>query len=443
MRISRDVSTEAAAITASAPAARLNAALGAVWRRLIEPVLVLMGQGLQSAASFLVGILLARFASIAALGDYTLGMSVWFLTASLAETLIATPFTYAVVARASSRQQQAVFQAALAATVGLAVVSGVIVGVAGLVSPALAPLFPPLPVAMTLALARELIRRRHYAHAEPGRALKSDIITIVTQFAIMAWVIRQGRLDAEATFWAVGCGCGLAVGVGLFELRSPVHLSLRTFLLHCRRFSSFGRWLAMGGVCQILSLQSFSWFLYLTSDTSTTGAFSACVAISSLPNPFLVGMTNYARPALIRVYRADGWRGLATRTMQLAGVFVVPVCVFVVAAILFGGKALGLLYGQGLLWAQGSLVWTSVALLAIAGGAPIQLALLAINKPLAVLYLHVGELAATYLIGLPLVIAIGLYGAAIGYFAAAAAGFAVLLWFFLRERRRRTEAGAT
>ena len=62
MRISRDVSTEAAAITASAPAARLNAAFGAVWRRLIEPVLVLMGQGLQSAASFLVGILLARFA---------------------------------------------------------------------------------------------------------------------------------------------------------------------------------------------------------------------------------------------------------------------------------------------------------------------------------------------------------------------------------------------
>ena len=78
-------------------------------RRLWSPAAVLAGQGIQSVANFLVGVLLARFASVDALGDYGLGATILFFVGSLAETLVATPFTYLVLRSQSTRGQNIVF----------------------------------------------------------------------------------------------------------------------------------------------------------------------------------------------------------------------------------------------------------------------------------------------------------------------------------------------
>lgn len=410
----------------------------AAQRKMRELFLVLAGQGIQSAANFLTGAAIGRFTSVSALGKYALGMSIFFVVASLADSLVATPFTYLVISRPSFQAQRAAFGTALLATLGLALLGGLASGAASVFLPELASLLPALPCALVTSLARELIRRRHYVYGEPARALLSDIVTVIIQFAIMiGWLIETHRFDASAAFWAVACACGVAAVLGLLDLRGHIRMRLRLLLPYGDRFVRYGQWLAMGGLCQMLALQSFSWFLFLTSGARITGAFAACVAISNLPNPLLIGLTNYARPALMRVYTVRSWPSLAARTAQLAGLFVAPIIVFALGISVAGGRALTLIYGPDLLWARGALIWTSIALIAVAIAAPLQLAMLAINKPRAVLYLHIGELTAAYLIALPLIVLFGLQGAAIGYFTTMAMGTAVLLSLFITELRRR------
>jgi O-antigen/teichoic acid export membrane protein len=410
-------------------------------QKLLEPGLMLTGQGLQSAANFLIGALIGRFASVSALGEYALGMTVVTLAASFADALVSTPFTYAVIQRKSLRAQHAAFGTALLATLALGLAGGLVFGAVSTVLPGLASLIPALPVAMLLSLTRELMRRRYYAYAEPGRALMSDVVTVVTQLAVIGWLIHAHRFDPAAAFWAVAVSCGLAMVVGMLDLRDHIQVQRHLLLPYIRRFVRYGRWLAIGGLCQMVALQSFSWFLFLTSDARATGAFTACVAISSLPNPLLIGLTNYARPALIRAYAVRGWPGLVSRTMRLGGVFVGPVVVFALASAVAGESALRLVYGPNLLWAQGALVWTSVALVAVAVAAPLQLAMLAIEKPRAILYFHLGELVASYLIAFPLVVRFALEGAAIGYFVTTLSGAAVLAVLFGREFGRDGLAG--
>jgi len=232
----------------------------------------------------------------------------------------------------------------------------------------------------------------------------------------------------------------VAILVAWPGLRHEAEFRLGLLVRYCRHFFDIGRWLALGGVCQIVAIQSFSWFLFFTSDAKATGAFTACLAISSLPNPFLVGLTNYARPAIIRAYTERGWATLLRQTLWLAAAFLLPVLVFATIAIVKGGWLLTLIYGAQLEWAASSLSWTILALVAIAAGAPLQLLMLAIHRPQAIFHLHVGEVVATYLIGLPLVIWLGLTGAAIGYMMTAITGAAVLLALFLGECRRRAQA---
>ena len=411
------------------------AALGRLW----PPFLVLAGQGLQSVGNFVIGALIARFASVSALGDYALGVTILFLVGAMAETLVATPFTYLVLRGRSSTGQATLFGAALTATLGLTLLGGAIFGVVTLMVPGLAPLFPALPAALTTTLLREMIRRRHYAYGEPVRALLSDVLTIILQFAIIAWMTAAHRLSAASVFAATATACLLAIAAAAPGLRAQVRFQPGLLWLYCQRFFRYGRWLAMAGACQIVALQSFSWFLFLTADASATGAFTACLAISSLPNPFLVGLTNYARPAIIRVYATEGWHALIRQTMILAAAFILPVLLFAIGAIATGGRLLTLIYGPDLLWASGMLTWTILAAVAFAAGAPLQLLMLAIHRPEAIFHLHIGELVAAALIGLPLVLAFGFQGAAIGYLLTALAGAIVLLLIFVAEWRRRAE----
>lgn len=407
-------------------------------QRLRSPVLVLAGQGLQSVANFLLGALLARFASVSALGDYALGATVLFLVGSLSETLVATPYTYLVMHRGNMGQRR-VFAAALVATLVLTLAGGLVAAALAAVVPDLWHLVPALPAALTLGLLRELIRRRHYAHGAPLRALLSDIVMVTTQFALIGWLIALHRLDAGSAFAAIAVANAVAIVAGWPSLRHDVALAPRLLWAYARRFVRIGRWLALGGMCQIGAIQSFSWFLFLTSDARATGAFTACLAISSLPNPFLVGLTNHARPGIIRTYATQGWSRLVRQTALLGCFFVIPVLLFAAVAIGSGGRPLTLVYGQDLQWATGALTWTILALIAISLGAPLQLLMLAIHRPQAIFWLHVAELLATYAFGLPLVIALGLSGAAIGYLLTMLSGAAVLVTLFLREWRARTQ----
>ena len=416
---------------------------GLMMGRLWSPILVIAGQGIQSATNFLIGVLLARYASLTALGDYALGATIVFVVGSLTETLIATPYTYLVLRNRSSRGQGTALGAAMVATAMLTACGAAVAALLLVIMPGLGYLFPAMPSALALTLLREMIRRRHYAHGQPGRALVSDIITAVVQFSIIAWLIQSGLLDAASVFFAIAAACLVAIGAGWPGLRREVIFPTKLLLGYCRRFFRIGRWLTLGGVCQIVAIQSYSWFLFVLADARATGAFTACLAVSSLPNPFLVGLTNYARPAIIRAYATSGWVALLRQTLVLAAAFVLPVALFALASASSGGRLLILIYGPDLRWAADSLTWMIIALIAIASGAPLQLLMLAIHRPQAIFHLHLGELIATYAVGLPLVVAFGLTGAAIGYLMSALAGAAVLGAAFIIEWRSRAAATMT
>lgn len=405
-------------------------------------ILIVGGQGLQSAAAFVTGAVLARYGSAAELGTYVLGMSVVFLAGSLVETLISTPYTY--YAQKAGRYRHAeMFTAGLAAVAVLSLVAAAALGLLRLL-----PVETPwadgeaLAAALFVVLLREVVRRRHYAHGRPGLSFTMDVVTCVGQLAALGVLVMIGSMSAAGVYWAMAAAGAASTVVGLLPERRAVVLPPPRLGHHLRRQMRYGRWLAAGGLCHILTLQVQPWLLYLLLSPDRTGGYAACVAVMNVVNPLLVGLTNFARPHLMRLH-AEGGAALLVPALRMQLIlFAGPALGLFAGVVLFGEPLLALVYGSGFAAQADTLAALGVGFVATALAGPLQLALLALGLPHTNVQFHAAGLATAVAAGVPLVAALGEVGAAIAYSLGNVVALGVLAGLLLREIRRRRPAGA-
>lgn len=349
---------------------------------------VLGGQAAVSLANFLSILALGVWSGQEELGAYALGISCFLLGVSLADTLVATPYTYfSSRAERDGRDLEAV---ATLASLALAVAGALALSAAcAFEVPGLSRLWPALPFAYVLFLMREWMRRCLVANGAVRRLLAVDCAGALLQLAGIVALGIMDQLTARSAMMVVGLA-SMAVLLPAVPQLSGNRLSVarRQGAAVLAGFFEYGRWLFLGGICHVGSVQLYPWLALIAGGERLAGLYAACAALVNLLGPLFVGLTNYFRPRFMAAWHAGDARSFVRYVALRSCVFVAPAIGVMVLAVFTGGDVLARLYGAEFRDAGEALAWMSGGMCAVAAGAAIQLGLLAMRAPVTNLYYH-------------------------------------------------------
>ena len=366
------------------------------WRasaaRIPGMVWVLAGQALLSLTSFATVAAVGRWAGAEALGVFALGLSCYFLAISVADTLIATPYTYLHAQENADAHREL----ALAGALGALLVAGIVVVPLAVLWwldwTVLARLWPALPCVVALTVLREFVRRHLLVTHRYGALFVTDAVLAVLQIAGLAGLIAWGQLSAFSAMVVVGLAAGGSLAVAVAR-RLPSAAAVRRALARLPAFLhdalGYGAWLFLGGLCHVGSVQLYPWLAMANGGARQAGIYAACVTVVNLVNPLLVGLTNYFRPRFMQALRHPvSGRVLGAYVIRRSPLFVLPALALAIGASLFGDDVLVLFYGERFRDGGAALAWMGWGTFAVAVAAPVQLALLALHAPATNLTYH-------------------------------------------------------
>ncbi|MBI1906986.1 MAG: hypothetical protein HYS20_12265 [Rhodocyclales bacterium] len=366
----------------------VTAVLRTLGARVSGALQVMTGQALYSLANFLTILAVGAWSGQEELGAYALGLSCYVLAYSMGDTLVATPYTYF---RARPLRDARDLEAVAAwGTFIVASLVGVGLTLAwwGDVS-GLARLWPVLPIAIVFGLMREYTRRQLVAQGRLTRLFRIDLAASLTHMAGIVALGLAGLLSARSAYVVMT----LAAWVIFIPMRSAAQwrriasagTDLRAVL---GDYIEYGRWLFLGGVCHVGSVQIYPWLAMLGGGERQAGLYAACAALVNLLGPLFLGLTNYFRPLFMAAFHQRGATGFLSYVVKRGLLFVAPAVVVALAVVAEGGNVLSLLYGESYRTAAPALMWMSLGMCAVAASAALQLALLAMRAPATNLYYH-------------------------------------------------------
>ena len=233
---------------------------------------------------------------------------------------------------------------ALFAATGLALAAALCGGVRGELAWVVAAVVP-------LVLLREFCRRLGFAHDRIAGVLALDLAVAALQLGALAWLTYRGWLTASLAFAAVGLVCGGVALVCLVLGRGDLALRRRRVGREVGRHWTFGRWVAAGQLVGVVHGYTIHWLLVLMIGPAATGAFTACLTVLLLSNPFVLALGNLLGPWTARA-RAEG-----------------------------GGAVVELLYGPGYAGHEVTLTALAVAFAAAPAGISADHGLRALGRP--------------------------------------------------------------
>ena len=348
---------------------------------------VLFGQAAISLTNFVTLLALGRWAGQDELGIFALGWSCWFLASSLADSLITTPYTY------FKQQREARPELSMISTWGAIILGlgfSIVLTFSWLLEfSAFSKLWPSLPLAITGSLMREIARRHFLATSQIRRLMGLDIFSSLLQLLCIAMLALAQRVTPSNMLWIIGL-CTLApllplLSVGRVRRLMQARLGLLPTLL---KFFQYGRWLLLGGLCHVLTVQIYPWAAFLVGGTKITGLYAACVSIVNIMAPILTGLTNYFRPRFMLAHVDLPRREFSHFVFTRVGLFLFPGIALCIALVFYGETILARLYGPSFQEGAVAIIWFGGGALAICLAAPFQLGLLALNATVTNLYYH-------------------------------------------------------
>lgn len=314
-----------------------------------QGIIALSDQGVSSLTNFVTGIILARACGKEQLGLYVLGFSLVLFIMGIQDSLILSPFTVysprlTGIDLARYCGSTLIHQWILSALTMLGLsIAGLLV-TSGFGPQQFAPVLWALVVAITFMLLREYARRICFARLQMKAALILDSGVCVVQIGGLLLLSHVGALSAAKAYWVTAFACGLASLGWLIWIRKHYSVGLRRSLSDLTRNWSFGKWLIGGSLAYMGAVQSYPWLLAVFHGPGSTGILAACLAIVSLANPFIMGMSNFFSPKMAHAY-TQGVVELHRVVVKAAVLLAGCVGMFCLAILIFGDQFLILAYG--------------------------------------------------------------------------------------------------
>jgi len=392
-------------------------------------IITLIDQAVVSVTNFLTGVIIGRTCIKEEFGLYILGFSIVLFIVKLQTSLISTPYTVYFPRLKDKMQKQytgstLIHQLCISSLAVLFLLVVKTVLSVGIGPERLEPIVWTLVLVISFILLREYARRVCFAHLRIKTAILVDFCVSIMQIVGLLMLAHLGVLSANKAYCVVGFACGLAAIGWLILSRKQFILCLGGTLSDLVRNWSFGRWLFLGSLVYIGSIQLFPWFLTAFHGIAATGILGACMGVLYLANPFLLGMQNFLGPKTAHAYVNGGVNELKRVVRKASMLFAVIMGFFFVVMFFFGGTAVVLIYGMK--YGGSGLVVRVLALnqLAVSLTFPLNYGLLAMERPDVEFKSYILSLFVTLTLGLWLVKLFGPTGAAFGLLASNVVGSA-------------------
>jgi O-antigen/teichoic acid export membrane protein len=405
-------------------------------------VLSLSDQAIVSATNFATTILLGRMAWKAELGTYWLGMTLVLLILSALNSLISSPLTLFMQRKEGLSQAErsgvslihVLLLALLASSgfllAGLAMFWSTETHAVSMVMLALALLAPPI-------MLREFARRVSLAKMQMATVLAIDVLVSLVQIAGLFWLGSGEKLNSVTAFIASGSACGIAVVAWLWIMRKDFVFEWSLVWPEWAKNWTFGKWILIDQLTVTANMYLLYWLLAFVKDTSATGNYSACMAIVSLANPFVFGMTNVLAPRLAHAHGendAPGVRRLVWTSSAIIGLVVGSYCLMLT---LWGDAVVALCYGAQFTGQHWTIITCALAMFTGVMGTSVSYGLWVKQRNDVNFQASLIGLVVTLLIAVPLLDTWGALGANLGLLAGNVLATSLRFIAFARLNRRK------
>jgi O-antigen/teichoic acid export membrane protein len=398
----------------------------------------LLDQGVFSITNFLTGVIVARSSSTGELGLYSLGFGFVVLLTAVQTSLISVPYNvYGLRIPEAERRaytgSTAVHQLTLSlASVALLGTAGVLLA-RGAHLPGMAAVAKTLAVTIPFLLAREYARQLLFSRLRFSSALLLDVVVAAVQLATLLLLAWAGLLSARTAYLAIGGACAAAVMLGAVMARGLFALVASRVLPTFRKNWATGRWSVAASAVIVAGAQLYPWFMAASRGAAEAGVFAACLGITALTNPLLIGMGNFIAPKIMHAFAEGGFEGVQRVTRIAFAVVLTAMAVLCPLLIFAGGELLELVYGSG----YGAYGLT-VGVIAVAQftdwlSLPAHHALFFMDRAKVMFKGNLIVLGITIVLGFALVARLGTLGAAIGLLV----GNSLATAYKWREYRKR------
>jgi O-antigen/teichoic acid export membrane protein len=412
-------------------------------RALHQGILSLADQAVASATNFATGIIIARTCTQEEMGLYMLGFSVVLLATDLQTSLISTP--YMVYAPRLKGRAHALYtgstllhQLSFSMLIAFVLLGGAFAAAMGAGPRGLGPVLWALAAAITFIMLREYARRVCFVRLKLLTAFLFDACIGIAQIGGLLFLVRFHLLSAHRAYWVIGSACGIALLWWLWSNRGCCRPQIGESWADLKKNWVFGKWVFASGLVWALGMNLYPWFLAEFHGTASTGIWAACLGVSSVGNPALLGIQNLVGPKIAHEYAAAGPAALRGLVLKVTAAISLPVSLLCLALILCGGRLISLLYGSQYAGNSGVIAILALSVLISAPAFCFSRALYACERADLDLLGNLAALFVMLTLGVWLVRAFGPLGAAFGLLGGNIATSALKAGTYLRIQNRNS-----
>ncbi|MGH9714430.1 MAG: lipopolysaccharide biosynthesis protein [Candidatus Acidiferrales bacterium] len=404
----------------------------------------LADQALVVGGTFLVNVILARTQTKEEYGMFALSYSVFTFLAGLHGAAILEPYTVYGSGRHRARfSEYFCLMARSNAAVGLLMTTALLA--ACLVFRRFAPhlvsrALVGLGMTAGILLSGSFLRRVFYMQRRASLAAGTSFAFFLTVVAGLWVASRMQALNGFSAY--ILLALGWIVAGAIFARKLPFERSREAFLKlepdYWREHFRYTRWVFASALAIQLSTQSYYWLVAGILSVKDVANLRAIYLLIAPVDQLFIALNYLVLPALAAHYAAKRMEKFMTLEWQIGLVTVGITALFALAVRLVGRPVMHVLYA-GRFDNLAPLLYLLALLPLLMGiGNTINDALKAAELPKLVFYGYLASGAATFLVGVPLVIRYGLLGAVMGVLSSAAAYTCALVIGFLTAFRGYT-----
>src|SRR5882724_4901383 len=218
-----------------APAATLS-----TQKHIFSLILSSVDQAVLSLTSFLISLLMVRYATKAEFALFSMALGILLLLLSIQNAAVLTPITVLLPEKTEEHRRPFIRSLMRVQLVSVLPLSMIVCSLwlvtegSGLTFSEAAAIVSSFAVAASGVLLREFTRSIQYARLKPGKALLIDVIYSVCVCASLATIARLAHLNLVTTFITMGLTAFAAVlwgneeGLGLGENPGPIESGLES-----------------------------------------------------------------------------------------------------------------------------------------------------------------------------------------------------------------------
>jgi O-antigen/teichoic acid export membrane protein len=273
-----------------------------------------------------------------------------------------------------------------------------------------------LALSSAILLTAALVRRMLYVQRQPQAAAKLSLVFFVTLLILLGVTMRAGLLNGLSVFLIVAVGW-IAGGISILRAL-PRKISMEAFTNahpnHRSEHWQYARWILGTAFVFQLTNQGYYWVVAGFLSLKEVAELRAIYMLVSPVDQVLSAVTFLVLPMLAHRYASKQVNAFFSLWKKYLLSFVLLSGGFVLFAILLGNPVVHRVYGGKFDEVSTLLATMALVPLLMAVGNTMNAAMKSVERPNMVLYAYVASGAATFIVGIPLVIRFGVRGAVYG-----------------------------